>query len=412
MDRETFRQQVELALTHLRDIVQLRRLDLGSFLLPAVPRASRGWELARYLLEAADKVRPVRADPQSWARRRYDILNLRYVNGLSPDDVADRLAVSRRHFYRQLQRALDEFSEFLWAGVTENEADKSPPAQASSETIPTDGLELLRRESAPLLQARQSASFSEVLQRAIGVLSPLLAERHIALTVDVPAALPEVSLSPGILKQFLLGLLGDLLSDERTAAIVILAEACREGLCLLVKAQEALTPNGDPDARAHGSHVDASEKASAKLAALHGARIDVLPRGSGVVVCKVTLPTVSTRAVLIVDDNEEVCLLLRRYLASGGYHPLVASSGAEAISLARSRDLYAVTLDLMMSNEDGWDVLQALTHDPKTCHLPIIVCTVLDHQELAMMLGAAAFLKKPVMREQLLQALADLKPVL
>jgi CheY-like chemotaxis protein len=62
----------------------------------------------------------------------------------------------------------------------------------------------------------------------------------------------------------------------------------------------------------------------------------------------------------------------------------------------------------MMNQEDGWDVLQELTHDPLTATVPIVVCSVLDQQELALMLGATAFLKKPVMAEDLLQTLDQL----
>ena len=116
-----------------------------------------------------------------------------------------------------------------------------------------------------------------------------------------------------------------------------------------------------------------------------------------------------SRSVLVVDDNEDVCLLFHRYLLSAGYRPREVTSGEEAISFARDHDLYAITLDLMMSNEDGWDVLQTLTHDPKTSGIPIVVCSVLDQEQLALMLGAAAFLKKPVRREQLLQSLARLR---
>jgi len=114
--------------------------------------------------------------------------------------------------------------------------------------------------------------------------------------------------------------------------------------------------------------------------------------------------------VLVVDDNPDVGLLLRRYLLVGGYQPIIATTAAEAIALARSHPFYAVTLDLMMDNKDGWDVLQTLANDVRTEHIPVIVCSVLDQKDLALMLGASAFLRKPVMPDALLQALAEVKP--
>ena len=410
MDRGTFRHEVQLALANLRDVVQLRTMDLAATLLPGLPRSARGWELSRLLLEAVDRLRPAPGDQDDWPRRRYEILTLRYVNGLSPDQAASRLACTRRHFYRQLQRALDEFSEFLWAELpdqTHQTGEPQPPASADKQM---NHLELLRREAAPLLQSRQNCQFVEVWQSVLVVLSPLLSARAIKLHADLPTGLPKVALSPQILKQFLLALLGDLIRDEQIRAVSLAAQAQSEGLELIIAAQKTAPRSREGDGEPNATRDTVRDRASAQLAAMHGARFAVVEADAGSTVYRVSLPTVGAQTVLVVEDNEEVGLLFQRYLASGGYQPLIAMSGAEAISLARSQDLYAVTLDLMMSNEDGWDVLQTLRHDPQTSHLPIIVCTVLDHQELAVMLGATAFLKKPVMREQLLQTLADLRP--
>jgi CheY-like chemotaxis protein len=114
--------------------------------------------------------------------------------------------------------------------------------------------------------------------------------------------------------------------------------------------------------------------------------------------------------VLVVDDNEDVLTLFERYLSSGGYQPVLAQTGAEAIAIATAEELYAITLDLMMTGEDGWDVLQALRGHPRASDIPVVVCSVLDHEHLALALGAQAFLKKPIMREPLLQVLHDLQP--
>ncbi len=403
MDQETFRREVEVALSALRDVVQLRAMDLATILLPTMPRSQRGWELSRYLLEAIDRLRPAEGDVDSWPQRRYEILTLRYVNGLSPDEVADRLLVSRRHFYRQLQRALDEFADLLWSEVDEGALALPEPPAGQEES---DHLDLLQREAAPLLQSRQSCSLPEVWRGVLAVLSPLLPQRGVALQAALPPTLPEVSLSPEILKQFLLGLLGDLLRAGRGSTITLTAQISSQGLELTI----ALQCGAQAAALENIAWEEVSARASAKLAVLHGARFELLAATRTGATYRASLPVMGSRTVLVVEDNEQVCLLFRRYLLSGGYQPLVAASGAEAIRLAHTRNVYAVTLDLMMNNEDGWDVLQALRHDPQTAHLPIIVCTVLDHEELALMLGATAFLKKPVLCERLLQALADAHP--
>jgi CheY-like chemotaxis protein len=385
-------------------------MDLGRLLLPDVPRGDLGWDLSRLLLAAVDRLRPESGDQDDWPWRRYEILTLRYIDGLSPEEAAARLACTRRHFYRQLRRALDDLAGFLWAELP-NPAHTGGDVEPHEAPIPPredDRLELLRREAAPLLQSRQSCSLAEVWQSVAAVLSPLLANSLTTVHTNLPDRLPEVGLSPQVLKQFLLALIGDLPRTQQAGTITVAAQAQDGEIALIIVIQRTTPATREAGLDADGTSTGVGERASAQLAAMHGARLTV-EAGSGRDVYRVSLPAVGMRSVLVVEDNEEVGLLFQRYLASGGYQPVITTNGREAIALAKSRELYAVTLDLMMSNEDGWDVLQALRHDSQTQHLPIIVCTVLDHEELAIMLGANAFLKKPIMREQLLQALAQLK---
>ncbi len=59
----------------------------------------------------------------------------------------------------------------------------------------------------------------------------------------------------------------------------------------------------------------------------------------------------------------------------------------------------------MMPGVDGWEILARLRQHPLTGNLPVIVCTILPERELALALGAAGFLPKPVTRQALLGAL-------
>ena len=423
MDKEIFRQQVEMALSHLRDVVHLRVMDLCTALVSHAPRDRRGWELSRTLLQAIDDLRPVDNRGDTWARRRYDLLTLRYVNGLEPDQVADRLAMSRRHFYRQRQRALDEFSAYLWAGLTTEgqSVEASPGAtmavpsdQVSAETSAkaaetsakaAEHLRMLRQEAMQQLGSRQRSSLKQVLDSALAIISPLLRARSIAIERTMPPSLPEVAVSPEILKQLLLGLLGETLKGERTRRISLAATPEDKAVRLNLVARWEPQGTGD-DLAGHGESI--SSRAFAQLARLQGVRFALTESTEGGITYELLLPTMGTKTVLVVDDNEEVCSLFRRYLVGKGYRTLVATTGAKAIALARAHNLYAITLDLMMNNEDGWDVLQTLTHEPETAHVPIIICSVLDQKELATMLGATSFLKKPVMRERLIETLAEL----
>jgi CheY-like chemotaxis protein len=113
--------------------------------------------------------------------------------------------------------------------------------------------------------------------------------------------------------------------------------------------------------------------------------------------------------VLVVDDNEDVLELMGRYLTSLHYRFATASTAEEAFDQARCLQPYAITLDLMMPDRDGWALLQILLNDPETRHIPLIVCSVLRQKGLALSLGATAFLQKPVSQQALLAVLALLQ---
>jgi CheY-like chemotaxis protein len=114
------------------------------------------------------------------------------------------------------------------------------------------------------------------------------------------------------------------------------------------------------------------------------------------------------RTLLVVEDNEGIIRAFQRYASSYGYRIVGATSGTEALRLARELDPTAVTLDVLMPGQDGWEVLQALKRDPATRHIPVIICSVLVDPDLARALGAAAYVPKPVTQDALLAALASL----
>ena len=66
-------------------------------------------------------------------------------------------------------------------------------------------------------------------------------------------------------------------------------------------------------------------------------------------------------------------------------------------------------LDVLMPQEDGWDILQSLKTLPETASIPVVICSVLSQPHLALALGAAEVLRKPISEETLL---ATVKKVL
>lgn len=99
--------------------------------------------------------------------------------------------------------------------------------------------------------------------------------------------------------------------------------------------------------------------------------------------------------IIVVDDNPIMREVLRDILESEGYAILEASSGAEALQLARLVQAVLMTLDVMMPGLDGFDVLQVLRRDPLTHNLPVLCISASSEHALGLTLGGVGFLLKP-----------------
>ena len=110
-------------------------------------------------------------------------------------------------------------------------------------------------------------------------------------------------------------------------------------------------------------------------------------------------------AVLIVDDDPASLELMTAYLSGLATRVIRAHDGIEALEQVRRHQPSAMVLDIRLPKKDGWDVLAELKADPSTAHIPVVVASIVDDRTRGLALGAAAYLLKPVRRDQLVQAL-------
>jgi signal transduction histidine kinase/DNA-binding response OmpR family regulator/HAMP domain-containing protein len=103
----------------------------------------------------------------------------------------------------------------------------------------------------------------------------------------------------------------------------------------------------------------------------------------------------SSILVLCIDDDAEVIDLLRRYLIPEGYSVRGAGSGEEGIRLAKELRPAVITLDIMMPEKDGWQVLRELKNNPATKDIPVIIHSIIENRPLALSLGALEVIAKP-----------------
>lgn len=99
--------------------------------------------------------------------------------------------------------------------------------------------------------------------------------------------------------------------------------------------------------------------------------------------------------VLIVDDDSNICNLLRIYLEKEGFQTVIADDGQMALELFESTNPDLILLDIMLPKLDGWQVCREIR---KTSQCPIIMITAKDEtfdKVLGLELGADDYIVKP-----------------
>ena len=113
--------------------------------------------------------------------------------------------------------------------------------------------------------------------------------------------------------------------------------------------------------------------------------------------------------IMVVDDDKNICELLRLYLEKEGYQVVIANDGKEAVELNEKEDPELILLDIMLPQLDGWQVCREIR---KKSQVPIIMLTakgeVFD-KVLGLELGADDYIVKPFETKEVL---ARIKAVL
>jgi len=112
--------------------------------------------------------------------------------------------------------------------------------------------------------------------------------------------------------------------------------------------------------------------------------------------------------VLIVEDDHQASELISHYLSEGGYAAACAFDGKQAIQMARELKPYAITLDILLPDKGGWEVLAELKSMPETKDIPVVIVSIVENRLFGLNLGAIEYFVKPVNKEQLIEVMDNM----
>lgn len=325
-----------------------------------------------------------------------------------------------------------------------------------------DVLDLAKVEAGQMQLEQEEFYVGTVLEDTIATMQPLAAKKNVDLRVDVSSRLSSLVADVNKFKQIIYNLVGNAIKftpaggSVRVSATVMdkAARFCVSdtGVGVVPADQERIfsefqQADGSSSRQYEGTGLGLA--LTRKFIELHGGRIWVesqAGKGSNFyftlpLPAKRTLPTAipaerpaappepapapatlaapaaadstaeeKTR-ILVVEDEPGTRDLMGHWLRQAGYSVDFAAEGSEAVEKAKAERPFAICLDIMLPDRDGWQVLHQLKSDPLTADIGVIICSALDNPDLGFALGAADYCVKPLSRRPLLDKLKYLKQV-
>lgn len=394
IDRSAFEHELRAALTHLYDPAALRDSGLMA-LLGQETRVDAIVALRRLLLETVESLKPDDEAPsQSRSWRYYHILYGRFTEQLTQFEVANDLGLSVRQLRRQEKRALVVLADLIWTRYKLENAE-SP----SASEPPALGDELAWSQAA---FSRESVEIEALIRSALETAEPMLQLATVELDYMPSEGLPKLAVQLTPTKQALLNILTVALDWMEEGQLVIRAEHQRGDRHV------SLSVTGYGSLAAAATEMGAERLSVAReLLSFSGGSLHHASDAVGDQVCnfRLTLPTDAQITVLAIDDNPDTLQLLQRYTADTRYRLQGESDTARSLALAEETMPDIILLDVLLQDMDGWELLGRFRAHPQLGERPVIVCTILPQRDLALSLGAAGFLSKPLSQRSLLAAL-------
>ena len=368
------------------------------------------------------------------------------------DRLKNRFLANMSHELRTPLNSIIGFSEVLIDGLvgemTSEQKKCVRDILSSGEhllVLINDILDLSKIEAGRMALELATFDVAGLLAEMQTTIRPLIEKRSQVLEIEQADGLPLLTADRFRVKQVLLNLLNNgckftpveghiTLSCCLADAATILFSVADTGIGIKPEDQEIIfeefrQADGSPAAETTGTGLGLA--ISRWLVELHGGRIWVESEYGHGATFSFLLPLAGPSAaepevsgeialpasgiVLVVEDSRQFSNLLAFYLRQEGYTPVQHYNGVGVLDRARELKPALITLDVMLPDQDGWDVLRALKSDPQTKDIPVLVISVLENGALGLSLGAVDYLVKPIGRDdlqRLLNRLATPKPTM
>jgi len=302
-----------------------------------------------------------------------------------------------------------------------------------------DILDLSKVEAGRMELTLSEFAVAPALAEVRALMESLAERKHHTIEVDLDSGLPAIVADPAKLRQIMVNLLSNAIKftpDGGRIGIIARREPDGNGIEVAVT-DTGIGISGEDQLRIFTEFEQLDSEyvreqqgtglglaLTKKLVELHGGHIRVESEPDKGSIFRFVLPlraqpragqavdlssdrtprTEPGPLVLVVEDDMRAGDLLGHYLKEMGYRVAHASSGSQAVALAKTLRPDAITLDILLPGEDGIAILGQLKGSLDTRDIPVVVVSITDHRELGFSLGAVDWLVKPVQRDSFVTA--------
>ena len=293
-------------------------------------------------------------------------------------------------------------------------------------------LDLSKLEAGKIQLNLVEVSPREVVEECITELESFAGGRKITVLNEVPEDLPNVLADRDRLKQTIINLLSNAIkfSPEGQKVIVGAKMFDNKAVKFWVKDFGIGIPEDELD-RIFEKFAQVKKKAisptegtglglsiTKQIVELHGGRIWVESEAGKGTTFYFTIPLKrvsrvevteaahgSGKTVLVVEDSENTAKVLRKAISASGHNVIWVSTLKQAREVLRKSKPDVITLDIVLPDGNGLDLLKEIRGNPKTCSIPVIIVSVKDDVQLGFELGADAYFIKPVDMQKVVQTI-------
>ncbi len=305
-------------------------------------------------------------------------------------------------------------------------------------SLVNDLLDISRIETGKIDLEPEPLDMVEVIEQAVLTIRPKAEEKGLRVHAVVPPALPKVFGDPDRVVQILTNLVGNSYKYTPTGGVVSVHGYVKDEMVHVAVADTGIGISlqdrqkifdrffrvDDPLVHEE-SGTGLGLSITVSLVQMHGGEILVdsepgegsiftftLPIAEGEETEPVGEPPESfapifQNTILVIEDDTEVANLLRFTLESEGHRVITAEYGEEALKLAREEQPDLISLDILLPDLNGFEVLELLKRDSRTAGIPVVIVSVVSDNERGMELGAVDYLTKPLDMEHLLAVVDD-----